>query len=45
MEIEQYLNARTMPNNHLLDFIDNRDDSQTDYTNLIEDINNQQKRV
>ena len=41
MDVEQYLNKQKMLNIHLLDFIDNCDDSQDDYTNLITDINNQ----
>ena len=40
MEVVSYINAQKILNNHLLDFIDNGDDSQTDFTNLIKDINN-----
>ena len=41
MEVDEYLNERKMLNIHLLDFIENYDYSQEDYTNLIIDINNQ----
>ena len=41
MEVDEYLNERKMLSIHLLDFIENYDYSQEDYTNLIIDINNQ----
>ena len=41
MEIKQYLNARKKLYDHLLGFIDNQEDSQSDYLNLISDITNQ----
>ena len=38
MEVKQYLDARKTLQNHLLDFIDNQDDDQNSYKNLISDI-------
>lgn len=38
MEVQQYLNAWKVLYNHLFDFIDDQEDSQNNYQNLISDI-------
>ena len=37
----QYLDAKKELQNHLIEFIDNQDDNQTNYENLITDLQNQ----
>ena len=41
MEVKQYLDAKKELQNHLIEFIDNQDDNQTNYENLITDLQNQ----
>ena len=41
MEVKQYLDARKELQNHLIEFLDNQDDDQNNYINLITDLQNQ----